>query len=155
MPGNVDRPPRQRGEERDVLRRLVRPALAGAVVGGAVRDQYRADVLVPEIDLQLLERTLDEKRRVRVHDRPVALERETGRDADHQLLADADVEDSRMPWQLRDADVGEDDRDPLVARDCLARSLVEPGAHGHRRISTTTQPGRPRTRVRKAAASAS
>ena len=49
-----------------------------------------------EVELEELPGPLDEERRVGVSDGPVALEREPGGDADHQLLADADVEVARM-----------------------------------------------------------
>ena len=74
-----------------------------------------------EVELELLVRPLDEERRVRVHDRPVALERETGRDADHQLLADAHVEVTRMlADRARPRSAREHDGDPLVLVERLA-----------------------------------
>ena len=81
------------------------------VVGGAGRDEDGAEVLVAEVELDLLVRALDEERRIRVRDRAVALQRETGRDADHQLLADADVEDPLVPGEVTGADVREHHRD--------------------------------------------
>ena len=57
-----------------------------------MRHQHRADVLVAEVELDLLVGPLDEERRVGVHDRAQAGQREPARDADHQLLADADVD---------------------------------------------------------------
>ena len=94
--GHVDRPAGKRRDERDVLGRLVRAPLARRVVGRADADEDGAEVVVAEVELEHLVRPLDEERRVRVSDGPVALEREPGGDADHQLLADADVEVARM-----------------------------------------------------------
>ena len=96
-PGHVDRPAGQRRERGDVLGRLVRAAVARRVVRRADADEHGAEIVVAEVELELLVRALDEERRVRVRDRPVALEREAGGDADHQLLADADVEEARVP----------------------------------------------------------
>ncbi len=76
----------------------------------------RADVLVAEVELDLLERALDQERRVAVDDRAQALLCQAGGDADHQLLADADVDDALgMPLARAgrregvDADVGQHD----------------------------------------------
>src|SRR6266849_10622494 len=141
MPGHVDRPAGERGEQRDILRRLVRSPRACRVVGRTRADEHRADILVAEVELDLLVRPLDEKRRVRVDDGSKAFERKPGGDADHQLLADADVEDTRMPRQLRDADLGEHERDARVLVERLRRHAVEALAHAHRTISATTQRG--------------
>ena len=101
-----------------------------------------AQILMPEVELELLVRPLDEERRIRVRDRPVPLEREPGGDADHQLLADADVEHARMRRHLGDADVGEDHGDARVVLQRLRREPVEAGAHRHRGTSATTRWGR-------------
>ena len=62
---------------------------------------------------------LDQERRVAVDDRAHALLRHPGRDADHQLLADADVDHALGVPVARagrleavDADVGEHDGEP-------------------------------------------
>src|SRR4051794_1427851 len=142
MAGHLDPPAGERRKQRDVLRRLVRPTRGRRVVRRAVRDEDRADVVVPEVELDLLPRPLDDKGRVRVHDRPLALEREARREADHQLLADADVDDARMPRQLARADVGEHDPDAIVRVERLGRHVVEPLPHRrHRVTSATTQTG--------------
>ena len=96
MAGDVDRPAGQRTERGDVLRRLVRPARTRRVVRGAGADEHRTEILMAEVELDLLVRPLDEERRVGVHDRAEALEREPGSDADRQLLANPEVEDTRM-----------------------------------------------------------
>ena len=130
VPRDVDRPAGQRRDERDVLGRLVRAAGARRVVGGAGRDEHGAEVVVAEVELEELPGPLDEERRVGVRDRPVALEREAGGDADHQLLADADVEVARMVADRVGADLGGDDGDALVLVERLAGELVEAFAHG-------------------------
>src|SRR3954471_2790346 len=114
MPRNLDTPSRERREQRHVLGSVMGSTGAGVVVGGAVRDEYSTEVVVAEVELDLLPRSLDEKGRVRVHDRPVALEGEARGDADQQLLADADVEEAWVRRQIVGADRREDDRDPLV-----------------------------------------
>jgi hypothetical protein len=43
--------------------------------------KHRTHVLVPEVELELLERPLDEERRVAVHDRAQSGEREPAGDA--------------------------------------------------------------------------
>ena len=105
----------------------VRPSARG-VVGRADADQHRADVLVAEVELDLLERALDEERRVAVDDRAHALLRQAGGDADHQLLADADVDHALgvpVPGagllEGVDADVGQHERQPRVVVERLAR----------------------------------
>ena len=81
-----------RQQRLDVARRVVRGALGAVVVGGADGDHERAQLLVAEVELDLLERALGHERRDRVDDRVEALEREAGGDADHRLLHDADVD---------------------------------------------------------------
>src|SRR5712691_9718603 len=76
-------------------------------------------------------------------DRAVALERQSGRDADHQLLADADVEHARVPRHLGDADLGEHHRHARIRLEGIGRKHVEALAHCHRRTSATTTCGRP------------
>ena len=97
----------------------------------------RADILVAEVELDLLERALDEERRVAVDDRPQALLRQPGGDADHQLLADADVDhalwvplDRPRSLEAVDADVGQDDA-PVAGRSSSASEVtrVKPLAH--------------------------
>ena len=77
--GHVDGPAGQRRQQRDVAGRLMRAARLRAVVGRAGADEDGADVLVAEVELDLLVGPLDEERRVRVRDRPLALEREARR----------------------------------------------------------------------------
>ena len=64
-----------------------------------------------QVELDLLVGPLDEERRVGVHDGPQALEGEAGGDADHQLLADPDVEHALVARQLAGADLGQHDGD--------------------------------------------
>ena len=121
----------------------VRPCVR-RVVRRADADEDGAEVVVAEVELEHLVRPLDEERRVRVRDRPVALEREPGGDADHQLLADAHVEVARMLADRLVPDLRGDDGDPLVLVERLAGELVE--AFAHRRhlacTSATMQRGR-------------
>src|SRR4051812_30055364 len=85
-------------------------------------------------------------------DRPKPGEREAGRDADHELLADADIDDpigvpllcARHPT---DADVRENDGDALVGADQLVSRRVEAVAHRRAQplcsTTATTACGRP------------
>src|SRR5438067_10790602 len=114
MTGDVDRPAGQRGQERDVGRSLMRPTGRRCVVRRAGRDEHAPKVVVAEVELDLLVRPLDEERGVRVRDGAVALEREPGRDSDHQLLADADVVEPWVLWHLRTPDLGQPDGDTVV-----------------------------------------
>ena len=104
-----------------------------------------ADVLVAEVELDLLERALDEERRVGVHDRPHPLEREAGGDPDQQLLADPHVD---RPGRVPAGGVARSDRrrcrrartptarrrralavTPRTARACLGCSRCESSIH--------------------------
>src|SRR4029453_15687158 len=142
--GDVDRPAGKRRDERDVLGRLVRAPLVRCVVRRADADEDGAEVVVAEVELEHLVRALDEERRVRVRDRTVALECETGRDADHQLLAYADVEVTRMLADRLVPYLRGDDGDPFVLVERLAGELVEAFAHRRHLASTsaTMQRGR-------------
>ena len=79
-----------------------------------------------------------------MRDRPVTLEGEAGGNADHQLLADADVEVARVVAEGVGADLRGDDGDPLVLVERLAGELVEALAHRRHFASTsaTTTRGR-------------
>ncbi len=136
-----DAPFRERPDQRDVLRRLVRAPTRGRVVRRADADEDRADVLMAEIELQHLERPLDDERRVRMGDRPEPRERETTGHADHQLLADPNVDHAIRMTPLRGhkrrpAYLGDDDSNPIVPVDQLGGRFVEAFAHhalGHER----------------------
>ena len=91
MPGDVYVPPGERGDERDILRRLMRPPARRGVVGRPDAHEHRPEVLMTEVELQHLERALDQERRVRVHDRPETREGEAARHTNHELFADPDV----------------------------------------------------------------
>ena len=105
-----------------------------------------ADVLVAQVELDLLVGALDDEGRVGVHDRSQALEGEAGGDADHQLLADADVEHALVARQLGGADLGEDDRGARIVVERARRELVEALAH---RWSSLAPPRRPRAAARR------
>ena len=94
-----------------------------------------------EVELDLLVGALDQEGGVGVRDRPQALEGEAGGDADHQLLADADVEQPLVAGgQLGGADLGQDDRGARIVVQCAGGALVEALAHGgHRCTSATTR----------------
>ena len=151
--GHVNRESGQGGEQGDVAGGLVRAALGRGVVGGADADEQRADILVAEIELDLLERALDQERRVAVDDRAEAFLCEAGGDADHELLADPDVDHALgMPLPRAGrregvvADVGQHDGQPRVGVECLRRDPGEalPHAlHAHASTSATTACGRP------------
>ena len=143
MTRDVDRPAGQRRQRGDVSRRHVRRAVVRAVVRRAGADEQGACALMAEVELHLLVRPLDEEGRERVHDRPVALERKAGRHPDHELLANADVEASRVLGNLACPDRREHDGDALVVLECLCRKAVEAAAHRHGRTSATTHVGRP------------
>src|SRR6185437_6945907 len=100
----------------------------------------------------------DEERRVRVGDRPVALEREARGDTDHQLLADAHVEVTRVVADRLRPDLGRDHGDPLVLVERLAGELVEPLSHSRHfgsTSATTTRGLTPSGSGRSAASSCS
>jgi hypothetical protein len=147
MTGDVDRPVGQRAEQRHILRRLVRAAAVGCVVRGANADQDGPDALVREVELDLLERPLDQERCVGMRDGTHAGQCQAGGDADHELLADTDVDDPIRVTalgsdQARSADVGHHHRQPRILVEQLARDVCEAVAHrvGRRRhapFSTT------------------
>ena len=165
MARDVDRESGQRREQRDVARRLVRASLGRGVVGRAGADEQGADVLVAEIELDLLERALDEERRVAVDDGAHALLRQARGHADHQLLADADVDHAvgvAVPGACLlegvVADVGEHDRKPGVAVERLrgdAREALAHAFHVHSSTSATTACGLPGSPAPSARSSAS
>src|SRR5262245_49997979 len=98
--------------------------------------------MVAEVELDLLIGTLDEERRVRVDDRPHPLAREACGDADHELLADPDVEQPRVIGQLGQADLRRHERDARVVVERARRELVEARSHrAHRVTSATTTLG--------------
>ena len=142
MTGHLNRPAWQRSEQCDVLGCLVRASGMRRVVRRPVAHQHRTDVLVAEVELDLLERPLDDERRIRVDDRTVTLECEPRRNADHQLLADADVVQPRMPRHLCDADLREHHGHARVRLQSVGCESVEPLAHRHLRTSATTTCGR-------------
>jgi hypothetical protein len=156
----MDGPAGQGVEERDVAGALVGSAHRRVVVGGADADEHGADVLVAEVELDLLERPLDEERGVGVHDRAHAGERQSPGDADHRLLADADVEDAvRVAGAGRRergcGDVGGNDRELRVVVQRGAHGVHKGLSHGHSpRIVATTTFG-PSWRAVNAACSAS
>ena len=92
MTGHLHVPARQRVEQRDVGRCVVGASARRPVVRRTDAREDRADALVTERNLELLVRSLDQERRVRVSDGPHSLDREPTRDAEHELLADADVD---------------------------------------------------------------
>ena len=110
------------------------PAIYRGVIGRADARHDRAEIVVPEVELQHLERSLDGERRKRVDDRAKAGQREPARNTDHQLLADADVDDpvgmrtERVPHPGL-ADVRDHHGHPLVAVDELHRGRIEAFAH--------------------------
>ena len=94
MAGDVQAPTRQRREASDVPGGVVRVAAGGPVVARSNGDENGADTLMAQIELHMLERTLDEERSVGVDDRSVALQGMTRGHADQELLPDADVAQS-------------------------------------------------------------
>ena len=151
-------------EQRDVTGSLVRAAFLRGVVRRTDADQHRADVLVAEVELDLLERALDEKRRVAVDDRAQAFLCQSGGDSDHQLLADADVEDAlgvpfdrTGPLEGVDPDVGQHERQARIAVEGLGRHAREALPHGRRTHASTsaiTACGRPGSPAAMACSSA-
>src|SRR5439155_21081449 len=127
-----------------------------------------AGVLVPDVELQHLERPLDDERRVGVHDRPQPRKSQAARNAEHELLADANVDHAvgMAPFRGEErgaADLRDPDRDARVRIDGVGGRRVEALAHrpvrhaGHAFGSTTaiTACGRSSCRVASAASSPS
>ncbi len=72
-----------------------------------------------QVELDLLERPLDQEGRIGVEDGSESFQRQAGAGADLRLLPDADVDDaigvaSRGDTERRNADVGEHDCSPVV-----------------------------------------
>lgn len=131
----VDRPVRQAVQQGHVLGRLVGASAVGGVVGGADADQNGADALVGQVELDLLERSLDQERCVRVGDGPHAGPGQARGDADHELLANADVNDPigmtvLGPHKAGPADVGQHHRQPRILVEEVAGNPGEAVAHG-------------------------
>src|SRR4051794_24693564 len=155
MTRHVNRPVGERSHQRHVARRLMRPSALGPVVARADTDENAADALVAEVELDLLEATLDEEWRVRVGDRPHPFERHSGRGRDHERLANADVygafwmalEDAKLV-EIALTDFGDHDRHALVVIEQVGGNPIEALTHrvGHHFSSTcaTTACGRPR-----------
>ena len=116
---------------------MVRPALRPIVVGRADARERAAEPLVPEVELDLLERALHEERRHRVRDRVEPLHREAGRDPDERLFHDPDVDhpvgcDLDRSAEPVDADLGKHHGDVRIALDQVGGRPRELGAHvGH------------------------
>lgn len=105
------------------------------VEGGRGAHQYRADVLVPEVQFHLLEGSLDEETREGVHDRTHPGQGEARARPDEELLADADVDHPvGMPElgvrEAVPADLGEHDRDPRVLVEQPGDDRGETVTHG-------------------------
>src|SRR5690606_32193802 len=130
--------------------RVVGVPAARPVVRGTDADEDRTQVLMAEIELDLLERALDEERPVRVHERAQPGQRHAGGGADHGLLADAHVYDPvRMPaseaGEPVHGDVGKHNRRAWLEVHELGDGLYELLAHPYSLGSTvaTTAVGRP------------
>ena len=102
------------------------------------------DVLVAQVELDLLVGALDDEGRVGVHDGPQPLEGEAAGHADHELLADADVEhalgargSSETPISARTIAVRGSSSSARVA------SVVEALAHGGHRSTSAHDHVRP------------
>ena len=100
-------------------RRLVRSPCCRDIVGRPDGGEDRTQPLMAKVELDLLERPLDQERRAGVDDRPEALQRESGSEADQQLLPDPEVQNAPGMlfhdagfFEVRKADVGEDDWRP-------------------------------------------
>jgi hypothetical protein len=124
-------------QQRDVAGRLVRAPARRPVVAGADADQDRARVLVHQVQLDLLERALNQERGVGVRERPQPGERQAAGHADQQLLADAHVEHPvRVLAQLRKelvgGDVGEHQGHRRVRVQQLGHGAHERTAHVQR-----------------------
>lgn len=107
----------------------------GPVEGGRRAHEHRADVLVPEVQLDLFEGPLDEEAGEGVHDRAHAGQGEARARPDEELLADADVDHPlRMPElgvrEAVPADLGEHDRDPRILVEQPGDDRGEPVTHG-------------------------
>src|SRR4029079_6548184 len=133
--------------------------------GAHTPDERAAEALVPEVELELLVRALRHERRQRMRDRMEPLHREPGRDADPRLFHDADVDHTiwmrgHRPLEVRRADLGEHDRDPLIVLDQIRDGRAERlphVAHPHSPSGTsaTTAVGTSSCRTPNARSSAS
>ena len=127
---HVQAPARQRREAGDVSGGVMGVAAGGPVMACPDGDQDRADTLVTEIELHLLERALHEERRVGVHDRAETLKGMACGNADQELLADAQVAQpsgvaARCAGVLEPigSDVREQQHDPRVRVEQIRRDV--------------------------------
>ncbi len=125
----------------------MRAAVRRVVVGGADADQDSAGLLMTEVQLDLLERPLDQEAREGMHDRPHSGQRQAAGHADRQLLADPQVDHPvRVPLpgrpELLGGDVGKHHRKPRVLIEKLRRDGRKTLTHGIHRQSLTLAPAR-------------
>src|SRR5215470_10885616 len=92
MTGYPDGPTFERVEQRDVTGTVMGAAGSRRVVRCANADQYCADLLVSEVELDLFPGSLDQERRIGVCDRAQAGHCHSAGNADHELFPDADVD---------------------------------------------------------------
>jgi len=133
---HVQAPARQGREAGDVSGGVVRVAAGGPVMACPDGDQDRADTLVTEIELHLLECTLHEKRGVGVHDRAKTLEGMACGDSNQELLSDAQVAQSFAVaargaggTEPIDTDVREQQHDPRIRVEQIRRDGREAVSH--------------------------
>ncbi len=94
MGRHLDPPVGQRGQQGDITGGLVRAPVRGFVVGRTYRDEHGRHLLVAEVQLDLLERALDQERREGVHDRSHARQGKARSDVDGKLLPDPYIDDT-------------------------------------------------------------
>ena len=116
--GDLHGPAVEGVEQRHIPRAEVGLAAARPAIGAAGGHQHRAASLVPEVELHLLEGTLDQERREGMRDGAHSGQGEAAGHPDHQLFADAHVDDAvgisgeGFRTEVTQADVGEHQCDP-------------------------------------------
>ena len=82
-----------------------------------ISDEPDGKIHLIDVELDLLEGALDQKRRDRIDDRPQALASHAGRDRDHRLLAKPDVKEAARKVSAEflkhhGADITDDEMNP-------------------------------------------
>ena len=126
--------PGNRGQRLHITGGVVGGALGAVVEGSTCADQDRAQLLVSQVVLDLLQRPLGHEGCDRVGDREKPFKCEAGGHPDHRLLHDPDVDRAgritleRSP-EVLEADLGQRDRDPRVLLEQLRHR--RPGLSAH------------------------
>lgn len=135
MARDVHPPAVQRVEQGDIAGCHMGEASGRPVVRAHGAHQDAADALVSEVQLDLLERSLDQEAGEGVHDRPHPRQRQAGTGSDQQLFPDADVDHpvrvgAPGRGEAVGADVGEHDGQPWLLVQELRGGADESVTHG-------------------------